>query len=146
MFGPFRPGDVLYVITDGVDNFSETRPPALTQELISSGIRLFAFAIANQGFAYGTGELERMVEDTGGMVAAGSATDWRAFRAGQGTSPIGAALFAQQQRILGFHRLELELAETIVRPQEWNLSLKGLDESEAKNLELSYPPRLFPCN
>jgi len=146
MFGPLRPGDVLYVITDGVDNFSETRPAAVTQELVSAGIRLFAFAIANQGFAYGTGELERMVEDTGGVVAAGSATDWRAFRAGQGTSPIGAALHTQHRQLLGFHRLELELAEAIVRPQTWNLTLKGLDENEMKNLELSYPPRLFPCN
>jgi hypothetical protein len=146
MFGPLRPGDVLYVITDGVDNFSETRPAAVTQELVSAGIRLFAFAIANQGFAYGTGELERMVEDTGGVVAAGSATDWRAFRAGQGTSPIGAALHTQHRQLLGFHRLELELAEAIVRPQAWNLTLKGLGENEMKNLELSYPPRLFPCN
>ena len=146
MFGPLHLGDVLYVITDGVDNFSETRPAALTQELVSAGIRLFAFAIANQGFAYGTGELERMVEDTGGVVAAGSATDWRAFRAGQGTSPIGAALYSQHRRLLGFYRLELEVAETMVRPQAWNLALKGLDENEMKNLELSYPPRLFPCN
>ena len=146
MFGPFRPGDVLYVITDGVDNFSETRPAAVTQELVARGIRLFGFAIANQGFAYGTGELERMVEDTGGVVAAGSATDWRAFRAGQGTSPIGAALYAQHRHLLGFYRLELEFAETIPRPQAWNLALKGLDENQLKNLELSYPARLFPCN
>jgi hypothetical protein len=146
MFSPLSAGDVLYVITDGVDNLSETPPAAVTQQLVSSGIRLFAFAIANQGFAYGSGELERMVEDTGGVVAAGSATDWRAFRAGRGTSPISAALYAQQRRLLGFHRLEMELAETIARPQAWNLALKGLDEGEMKNLELSYPARLFPCN
>src|SRR3990172_2179788 len=143
MFGPLRPGDVLYVITDGVDNFSETRPAAVTQALASSGIRLFAFAIANQGFAYGSGELERIVEDTGGVVAAGSATDWRAFRAAPGTSPIGAALYAQHRQILGFYRLEMELAETVVRPQTWNLTLTGLGENEMKNLVLSYPPRLF---
>jgi len=146
MFGPLRPGDVLYVITDGVDNFSETRPMAVTQALVSGGIRLFAFAIANQGFAYGSGELERMVEDTGGVVAAGSATDWRAFSAAPSSSPIGAALYAQHRQISGFHRLELELAETIVRPQTWNLTLTGPQESELKNLELSYPLRLFPCN
>jgi len=146
MFGPLGPGDVLYVITDGVDNFSETRPTAVTQALVSGGIRLFAFAIANQGFAYGSGELERMVEDTGGVVAAGSATDWRAFRAAQGTSPIGAALYAQQRQILGFYRLEMELADTVARPQAWKLALTGLDENQMKNLVLSYPPRLFPCN
>jgi len=146
MFGPFRPGDVLYVITDGVDNFSETRPAAVTQALASSGIRLFAFAIANQGFAYGSGELERMVDDTGGVVAAGSATDWRAFRAAPGTSPIGAALHAQHRQIVGFYRLEMEVAETVSRPQTWNLALTGLQESETQNLVLNYPPRLFPCN
>lgn len=145
MFKPLRPGDVLYVITDGVDNFSETRPMAVTQALVAGGIRLFAFAIANQGFAYGSGELERMVEDTGGVVAAGSATDWRAFRAAQTSSPIGAALFAQHRQIVGFHRLELELAETLVRPQTWNLTLTGLGENEMKNLALNYPLRLFPC-
>jgi len=146
MFGPLRPGDVLYVITDGVDNFSESRPAAVTQALLSEGIRLFAFAIANQGFAYGSGELERMVEDTGGVVAAGSATDWRAFRAARASSPIGAALYAQHRQILGFHRLEMELAETVVRPQPWRLALTGLDENEMKSVVLNYPARLFPCN
>ncbi len=146
VFKPLRPGDVLYVITDGVDNFSETRPMVVTQALVAAGIRLFAFAIANQGFAYGSGELERMVEDTGGVVAAGSATDWRAFRASQASSPIGAALFAQHRRIAGFYLLELELPETVVRPQTWNLALTGLAEDEMKSLALSYPARLFPCN
>jgi len=145
-FGPLQPGDVLYVITDGVDNFSETRPPQVTQAFLAAGIRLFAFAIANQGFAYGTGELERIVEDTGGVTAAGAAGDWRAFRAGRGTSPIGSALYAQHRQILVFHRLELELPETIVRPQLWRLELAGLDENEMKNVALSYPARLYPCN
>ena len=63
MFAPLQPGDVLYAITDGVDNFSETRPAAVTEAFQAVGIRLFAFAIANQGFAYGSGELERVVED-----------------------------------------------------------------------------------
>ena len=146
LFGPLRPGDVVYVITDGVDNFSAARPVAVTQIFLASGIRLFAFAIANQGFAYGTGELERMVEDTAGVVAAGSATDWRAFKAVPGSSPIGSALYAQHRQILGFHRLELELPEAIVRPQPWRLALTGLEENDLKNVVLSYPARLVPCN
>lgn len=146
LFGPLQLGDVLYVITDGVDNFSETRPGAVTQAFLAGGIRLFAFAIANQGFAYGTGELERLVEDTGGVVAAGSATDRRAFRAAQNSSPIGSALFAQHRQMLAFHRLELELPESIVRPQLWRLTLTGLDENEMESLVLTYPARLFPCN
>jgi hypothetical protein len=144
-FGPLQPGDVLYVITDGVDNFSQARPGAVTQALFDGGIRLFAFAIANRGFAYGSGELERMVEDTGGVLAAGSATDWRFFRAARGSSPIGDALYEQHRQMLGFRRLELELPEPIVRPQPWHLALTGLDEEEMKNVVLSYPARLFPC-
>jgi hypothetical protein len=146
LFGPLRPGDAIYVITDGVDNFSETRPPAVTQAFLAGGIRLFAFAIANQGFAYGSGELDRIVEDTGGVVAAGSASDWRAFRAARNSSPIGSALYAQHRQIIGFHRLELELPETIVRPQSWRLSLTGLGETDLQNIELNYPARLYPCN
>ena len=146
MFGPFRAGDVLYVITDGVDNHSETRPAAVTQALVSGGIRLFAFAIANEGFAYGSGDLERMVDDTGGVVTAGSARDWRAFRAAQDSSPIGAALYAQYRQVLSFYRLDIEVAENVARPQTWNLALTGLDDNEKKNLVLSYPLRLFPCN
>jgi hypothetical protein len=145
MFGPFQPGDVLYVITDGVDNFSRSRPADVTQELLSGGIRLFAFAIANRGFAYGTGELERMVQDTGGVVAAGSATDWREFTAAERSSPIRSALYAQHRQILGFHRLELELSEPVVWPQPWHLALTGLDENEQKNLVLNYPATLFAC-
>jgi hypothetical protein len=146
IFGPFRAGDVFYIITDGVDNFSETRPAAVTQALVSTGIRLFAFAIANEGFAYGSGDLERMVDDTGGGVAAGSPRDWRAFKAAQESSPIGTALYAQYRHILDFHQLDIELPETVTRPQVWNLTLTGLAEDDMKNLELSYPLRLFPCN
>jgi hypothetical protein len=146
MFAPLRGGDVLYVITDGVDNYSETRPAAVTQALLSTGIRLFAFAIANEGFAYGSGDLERMVDDTGGSVAAGSPRDWRAFRASRDSSPIGAALHAQYRQILAFYHLDMELAEPVARPQTWNLTLTGLADDEMKNLLLSYPLRLFPCN
>jgi hypothetical protein len=146
LFGPLQPGDALYVVTDGVDNFSETRPALVTQTFLAGGIRLFAFAIANQGFAYGSGELERIVEDTGGVVAAASATDWRAFRAARNSSPIGSALYAQHSQIVGFRRLKVELPEPIVRPQFWRLTLTGLDENEMQNVVLSYPDRLFPCN
>jgi hypothetical protein len=145
LFGPFRPGDVVYVVTDGVDNHSESRPAAATQVLVAAGIRLFAFAIANEGFAYGTGDLERMVDDTGGSVVAGSARDWRAFRA-QEPSPIGSAMAAQYRQLQGFYLLRMEPAEPIARPQPWQLALKDLDEAQAKNLTLSYPLRLFPCN
>ena len=146
IFGPLEPGDVVYVVTDGVDNFSETRPAVVTETFLAAGIRLFAFAIANQGFAYGTGELERIVEDTGGIVAAGSASDWRAFRAARNSSPIGSALYAQHGQIVGFHRLELELPETLLRPQPWRLTLTGLDENQMNNVVLNYPARLYPCN
>jgi hypothetical protein len=146
MFGPMQPGDVIYVITDGVDNFSESRPPMVTQALISSGVRLFAFAIANSGFAYGTGELERMVQDTGGVVTAASANDWRAFQADQNSSPIGVAMHAQYRQIQGFRRLELEFDEAVSRPQAWHLELTGLDETQMRNVVLNYPARIFPCS
>jgi hypothetical protein len=145
MFGPLRPGDVIYVITDGVDNFSESRPAMVTQVMISAGVRLFAFAIANQGFAYGSGELERMVQDTGGVVAAASASDWRAFQADQRSSPIGIAMHEQHRQILGFRRIDLEFDEAVSRPQPWRLALTGLDENQMRNIVLNYPARLFPC-
>ncbi len=145
MFGPLQPGDVLYVITDGVDNFSESRPPMVTQALISAGVRLFAFALANQGFAYGSGELERMVQDTGGVLTAASPSDWRAFHDSPQTSPIALALREQNRQILGFRRLEVELDESVPRPQPWQLAVTGLEESQLRNIVVNYPARLFPC-
>jgi hypothetical protein len=135
----------MYVITDGVDNFSESRPAAVTQALISSGVRLFAFAIANQGFAYGSGELERIVQDTGGVVVAASAADWRAFFASPQSSPIGTAMYAQHRQILAFRRLQVELDEALARPQPWHLALTGLDDAQMQRIVLNYPARLFPC-
>jgi von Willebrand factor type A domain len=146
MFGPFEAGDVLYVITDGVDNFSQSRPPDVTQALLASGIRLFAFAIANRGFAYGTGDLERVVMYTGGVVAEGSASDWRDFNAGRRSTPIGSALYEQDRQILGFRRLELELPGPLTRPLPWRLVPTGLDENARKNIVLNYPATLCCCN
>jgi len=57
-------------------------------------------------------------------------------------------VYAAEQELLRalYEKSGGELAETVVRPQTWNLTLTGLGENEMKNLVLSYPPRLFPCN
>jgi hypothetical protein len=146
LFSPLQFGDVIYVVTDGVDNFSETRLGTVAQTFLANGIRLFAFAIANQGFAYGSGDLERVVADTGGVVAAGIATDWRAFRPVPNSSPIGSALYAQHRQMLTFRRLDLELPERLTQPQPWRLALTGSNGEPIEDVVLQYPARLYPCN
>ena len=143
--GPLQIGDVLYVVTDGVDNFSESRPPAVAQAFLAGGIRLFAFAIANQGFAYGSGDLERIVADTGGVVAAASAGDWRAFQAARDSSPIGSALYEQHARFgLPYYGVGVtgdDRAPAAFAPGPHGPGRNCIAECCA---ELS--ARLFPCN
>jgi Mg-chelatase subunit ChlD len=72
MLGSARPGDAIYVITDGGDNSSHILATKIRKLLLQSGIRLFVFLFAEQQWPgemqSGTDSLMEMARATGGFV------------------------------------------------------------------------------
>jgi von Willebrand factor type A domain len=71
LLDPPRAGDTIYAITDGGDNASHVSARMTREGLLASGIRLFAFVLAepNQGPEYeGMSSLVQLATDTGGFI------------------------------------------------------------------------------
>lgn len=66
---PTRPGDAIYVITDGGDNSSHISEAGTRKLLLLSRIRLFVFLFAEQSpFGSGPYDVMQLARDTGGFV------------------------------------------------------------------------------
>jgi hypothetical protein len=166
LFRPVRPGDAIYVITDGADNLSHADSGSVSQTLAAAGIRLFCFGIINADWlglrpsarTTGATELLRVMEATGGWGTAAAPSEWDAFEKSRQPEELARSLAELYRQLTSFYRVDLELPEPLAGPQEWTLSPTGLDDSAkpaeasetyaaAKNdLVLIYPNRLMPCN
>jgi len=66
---PTRPGDAIYVITDGGDNSSHISEADTRKLLLQSGIRLFVFLFAEHSpFGSGPYDVMQLARATGGFV------------------------------------------------------------------------------
>lgn len=74
LLGAVQPGDVIYAITDGGDNASQTSARQVKAALLRSDIRLFAFLLADPESRHSLPEAEgentflELVRDSGGFV------------------------------------------------------------------------------
>jgi hypothetical protein len=72
IFGSERPGDAIYIITDGGDNSSHVFATNIRKLLLQSGIRLFIFLFADQRWPgqtqSGTDSLMEIARASGGFV------------------------------------------------------------------------------
>jgi hypothetical protein len=162
MFDRSRTGDVLYAITDGGDTISTAKISSVEQTLTSFGIRLDAFVfqtVAMRGLTVEALEGPRIVanvaRDTGGTILT-QLTDNDHLtphyadpnvldKSGKPTE-LGIDLAAQLRQLTSFYQVEFDLPEKIDRPQDWKLSLTGLEKSQRENITLTYPHRLLPCS
>jgi Mg-chelatase subunit ChlD len=71
MFGNPRPGDTIYLISDGGDDASRSKADAVQKALVTRGIRLFTYAPFHDKSdrkAFDKGAIPKLVSDTGGTV------------------------------------------------------------------------------
>jgi len=154
---PLRPGDALYVITDGRDNASHVSPSQARALLLKSGVRLFAFLLVDYPpNAVGIGgesaySFREMARDSGGF----------AFDlAAQSGTFLGAPLhsgcvfddanrekvkeYTQQLNIqvYGFWTLDLMVAPTS-KQEKVSLKVVGHEGKARKDVWLTYS-RLLP--
>jgi hypothetical protein len=151
IFGPPRVGDALYLITDGIDNASKSRPQEIAQTLGAVGIRLFAFELRYETRAMMMHELperetlQPIVQDTGGLVFVYAGDDTALVGRSGKPSAKGRGLDALYRGMFRFNLLEIGQLEPASTPQSLELSLEGMGKSKKTDLSLVYPHNLVPC-
>lgn len=157
IFGSPRPGDAVYLITDGGDNMSKVRPRQIENSFLEKGIRLFAFLIVSGALSPGvlmpdeTDVVKRLTESTGGNYMALIGVRPRAgqpnFRMSEQQKvelAYGAqALYAQMKE---FSWLQVSLRSPVDKTRDWNLELSHARDKSHKDLRLFYPHKLIACD
>jgi len=149
---PPRRGDAICLITDGVDNASNTHPTQVRKALLRSGVRLFGLLIADPSFpgrdlvqeGFGFPEdLRGLVVDSGGSIMTLTYPDPTAPR-----RPWSQAMLSYARQlgveISEFYELNLTLPGPLSKPREWKLEV--VDSKVNKHLQIVYPRQLASCN
>jgi len=150
-------GDIIYAVTDAGDNKSQIQPKRVEEDLLTSGVRLFAVVVAYEHRTrgrtpeetVGPGRLLSMVEATGGNVLtfpyAATSQPYYDIKAKTRADALELAFHRLYEQMGTFYHLHLRLPETVDKPKEWNLEV--IDEKGRPNrrVEVHYPQRLVPC-
>jgi hypothetical protein len=142
MFHEPRPGDAIYVITDGGDNRSSSRPTAVGHLLESKGIRLFWFDLNDRYFPteqarLGQSDMKWLTELSGGLVVETSdPIDRRSF------DELVSGIYGSMKN---FYDLSLELPSAADDRRSWNLEVLDNQGKKLKGVKVYYSKPLPAC-
>jgi len=157
VLGVPNPGDVICALTDGGDNRSRATTTEVENELLRSGVRLFAVLIVKPeaGRArpseeiVGPGQLRYLAEDTGGnalTVPRDLPLEPHAkIRTNSRAEKAYAALQHLFRQLGEFYRLDVRLPETVDKPTKWKLEVIDADGRPMREVEVHYPRELMQC-
>jgi hypothetical protein len=150
-FAPPRHGDVLYVVSDGVDSKSEVDWGGLENSAVASGIRVFAFQVqwliggSPMRVVGSTHELKELVDATGGyLIMHFQPLPKVAFsQLGPKMEDDLAGLDRQFRQIIGYYRVEVRVPQPVDKPEKWDLRVIGRNNA---NNSVVYPQILASCS
>ena len=161
LFGAPRPGDIIFVVTDGGDNKSRTKPTDLQRILLSGGANFYAVIVLQElGNRSRTPEeldelytVNDFAEATGGEVLT-LVTHQNERFSYFSSSKYGASEHATPEQALStfyqglFHQkiIKVELPET-PRKKEAKVEIKLSEEARQKwkGATLAYPAKILLC-
>lgn len=156
--GRSQPGDVIYLISDGGDNKSKKKPHEVESAYLRAGLRLFAFLLVSRSAggqmmpdeADGVSILQEFTMATGGNVVflpTGGDSRLRNFSLDENDrAALAYVLRGVYMQMKEFYWLEMALPQQVDKPRDWRLKLARLPDTTRKDLQLLYPPKLFPCS
>ncbi len=152
---PAKLGDVIYVITDGEDNVSKTRPSAVRRELLELRIRLFAFVIAEGGYnplgfgEEGKRELMISIKESGGdfvpiTYSRRYSLDhfWSSEKGRAATLAAVGQLYKQMD---SFYRVKIRPEKAVDCRRDWKLEVVSDNGKPRHDVDVHYPQMLLPC-
>jgi hypothetical protein len=169
---PARPGDSIYVISDGRNDPKLSMEPSVAEELQSKGARLFSFALNDAGESDqysieegehtetfpppspGPKELADLVRDSGGLELtlypgggriglSFSKTSYDYNEKSQQAARIAASTF--ETAISNFYVLTVRLPEGARGLGDWQVEMVDGRGKTRKDLTLAYPRRIPGC-
>jgi von Willebrand factor type A domain len=155
---PLQRDDVLYVISDGQDNSSQSQFRKLQRVLSEKQVRFFAFSAETRDMSGGPHPglialgldplqaLQDLASATGGYAVHVSRDPVarlpsRLDNLGKPTAE-GLLVLSQFRQAYSFNRAEVEFPEPVTKPREWNVETRGF---AAHNLTVLYPRILAGC-
>ncbi len=156
-----RPGDVLYVITDGQDNASHISHRKLEQDLLAMGARVFGFVFAWRGLrlatnqpVQGPSEAYQLFESSGGNQVSfphdRPAVDRREANFVYNLDPgqrseLAAVVRKLYPQMAEFYGVEVGLPLGVDKARGWKLEVVDAQGKRRKDLTVLYPRKLVPC-
>lgn len=149
---PTRPGDAMFLFTDGGENASMEKEPQLQRRILESGVRVFGIISFAKIFVSLLPQplSEREKQQVPDVIAI-TGGDFIAFRwevRGVYGDIMRNAVRAELRRLImdmsESYRVDISLKQPILGFPKWKLSVKGSVGN--KHLTLLYPQKLAPCN
>jgi hypothetical protein len=157
LLGVPKVGDVIYALTDGWDNKSQTKSRQVEDELLLRGVRLFGVAMdfdlssrrARMPDEVGTNQFRSMVETTGGSLLtlpyAKTLWPYINIKAKTANDIVDLAFQRMYQQMGEFYRLNVRLPETVDKPTKWKLEVIDASGKPMRGVEVHSPQELMPC-
>jgi len=148
VFGSPQPGDVVYAITDGLDNESKSSTAKVLQYLEQRNIRLFASVVHNARFmprpggSGGPELLGKTAKETGGYFTIVETERPRKWGFGASTDAV-RQLYGL---MASFYLLDIELPKDPDKPRELKLTVVDADGNKKKGTTVLHPQNVFPCD
>jgi hypothetical protein len=169
LFGKTRPGDAIYLITDGEANSGKESQYQLSDQMVGKGIRVFAF-LATATYLLpgvwrtgpGPGSLFSLAKRTGGGEPefpfsprevlsvnrppeyAGEA--WNAFWKYGRFSMLRPALDALYSRITDYYGVEVFRSGKAARKAKVKLWIADPQGARVRHIEVDYPHQIAACS
>jgi len=157
---PTRPGDAIYVITDGGENDSRETKARIERALRATGVRLFAFLVAGaarrEEEKFGPGDLLELTRESGGFLLSTSADPFSPDRflhrnarfKYDDTVVEGVRSYTRLVRaeITSFYVLTLQPPEPSSKTASWKLEVVDAGGRSRKGMAAVYPYQLPDCS
>jgi len=150
LLGAVKVGDVIYALTDAVDNKSRTEPKKLQEELLGSGVRVFgAMMSPDDGnrtpLSESPSQFRSMASATGGNMLTLPSGGSSLVKAVAWYGALDHTLRRFYQQMGEFYRLDVRLPETLDKPTKWKLEVIDSAGKPIRGVEIHYPQELMPC-
>jgi von Willebrand factor type A domain-containing protein len=160
LFGGSDSSHSVYVISDGGDNASRSKPEEVLHAALRSGVRFYFVAVEPEGppvgsrmavpeVILGTSDVRDMVRASGGLTfapfAPGPLGRVNYQLSGEDRRILGSELSRLYQAMVSNELLDIELPRPVEKWSQWRLTLSKDKARLYKNASIEYPEELVPC-